>query len=70
VKLQASDASSLESLQSQSQRGAKNRIRFNGLKVVHGRLITRDCSGPAPVAGLCGKRRVQLPPKQQPEFLA
>jgi hypothetical protein len=42
VKLQASDASSLESLQSQSQRGAENRIRFNGLKLVHRRLVRPD----------------------------
>jgi hypothetical protein len=39
MKLQASDASALEGLQSQNLSRPENRLSVNGLAIVHGRLV-------------------------------
>ena len=39
MKLQASDASALEGLQSQNLSRPENRLSVNGLAIVHGRFI-------------------------------
>ena len=40
MKLQASDASAPEGLQSQNLSRPENRLSVNGLAIVHGRLVT------------------------------
>ena len=42
MKLQASEASNLKSLQSQNTRSAENRIWLSVLEVVHGRLVRSE----------------------------